>query len=446
MIISFSIQNFRSIKEKQYFSMEASSSKSKTDNIFEIKLKSGESLTLTKAASIFGANASGKSNIIKAFYNLYQFITNSGDIEIDKPISWYEPFLFDLHSKNLPTEFELVFIGKDLNKYRYFIAFLGEEIIKETLDYYPKKIEHNLFERPYKIIETDENIHVARLSKSLKYKEFNVHKKIPFLSFFRKAENYHAVLSPVYEYFKSIEIWSTLDTSKISKYKSDIIKDINLPENFVRKEKLDRLIRISDTKIQKLRIKSINLEELQVPDKSDRKKYFEYILLRSLLISENYLMYGLHNVYENNEKVSEYELPFNEESAGTNTLLVLGGLILKALEKGETIIFDELDTNLHPRLSRFLVKLFLNTLSNPNNAQLIFTAHETNLLDKDMLRSDQIWFAEKNERGETSIYSAQDFDGVREDIPFDKWYLAGKFGAIPDIQDIQFIFDYEQKK
>jgi AAA15 family ATPase/GTPase len=120
-------------------------------------------------------------------------------------------------------------------------------------------------------------------------------------------------------------------------------------------------------------------------------------------------------------------------------------LILKALEKGETIIFDELDTSLHPRLSRFLVKLFLNPLSNPNNAQLIFTAHETNLLDKDMLRSDQIWFAEKNERGETLIYSAQDFEGVREDIPFDKWYLAGKFGAIPDIQDIQFIFDYEQE-
>ena len=90
------------------------------------------------------------------------------------------------------------------------------------------------------------------------------------------------------------------------------------------------------------------------------------------------------------------------------------------------------------------LSLFLNPVSNPKNAQLIFTAHEPNLMDKNMLRADQIWFTEKTEQGETELFSAQDFKNVREDIPFDKWYMEGKFGAVPHIEEIAFIFNNEK--
>jgi hypothetical protein len=125
----------------------------------------------------------------------------------------------------------------------------------------------------------------------------------------------------------------------------------------------------------------------------------------------------------------------------------LGGLILKTLKTGGTIIFDELDTSLHPYVSRFLVLLFLDPMSNPHNAQLIFTTHEPTLMDRNLLRADQIWFADKsNPYGKTEIFSAQDFDGVREDIPFDKWYMAGKFGAIPQISEINFISSHAKEE
>jgi AAA15 family ATPase/GTPase len=119
-----------------------------------------------------------------------------------------------------------------------------------------------------------------------------------------------------------------------------------------------------------------------------------------------------------------------------------GRLILEKLQQGGVLIFDELDNSLHPKLVRLLVLLFTNPRSNPKNAQLIFATHEVTLLDRDLFRTDQIWFTEKNQFGETQLFSAQDFDGVREDVPFDKWYMAGKFGGLPKFEDIETIFNH----
>jgi uncharacterized protein len=99
-------------------------------------------------------------------------------------------------------------------------------------------------------------------------------------------------------------------------------------------------------------------------------------------------------------------------------------------------VFDEFDNSLHPKMTRFLIQLFYNPNLNKGNAQIVFSTHEPLLMDKEMFRSDQIWFSEKNKLGETELYSAQDFEGVREDIPFDKWYMAGKFGALPNCSNL----------
>lgn len=114
---------------------------------------------------------------------------------------------------------------------------------------------------------------------------------------------------------------------------------------------------------------------------------------------------------------------------------------MKRLEQGGVLFFDELDNSLHPKLSKFLVRLFNNPVSNTKNAQLVVATHEVTLLDKEVFRKDQIWFCEKDKYGVTEIFSAKDFDGVRDDTPFDKWYMNGKFGGQPKIKELEFIFD-----
>lgn len=407
--------------------MEASSSEAKINNIASVSLASGEEIRLIKTAAIYGPNASGKSNLIRAFFNLHRFITNSKDIEFDQNIKFYDPFLFDINSKLTPTEFELFFIGKDNHKYRYFITFNQDSVIEEVLDWFPKKKKQNLFTRNADKKNLDPNLNTVKLSKNLNYKSYDIYKKIPFLSIFKKADNYHSVLSPIYTYFNTLEIWNVLDSFKIAIHKQDIIDELDLPINAERKQKLNQLIKLADTKIEKINIRN----SIDVNDSEHNTSN----------LSRNNL-YGTHKTFENREEIGEYDLPFRQESAGTNTLFTLGALILKALESGNTIIFDELDTSLHPKLTCALIQLFHSPITNPNNAQIIYSTHETFLLEKHFLRSDQIWFADKNQFGETDIYSAQDFEGIREDIPFEKWYLAGKFNAIPNIEDLEFIFKH----
>jgi len=153
-----------------------------------------------------------------------------------------------------------------------------------------------------------------------------------------------------------------------------------------------------------------------------------------------YEINGIHKSFDNKERISDRTLPLEEESHGTKRLYSLGGQILKALDNGSPIFIDEICTGLHLYLIRLLIMLFQNERINAKNAQLIFTTHNANLLDRKMFRKDQVWFVEKNNFGESEIYSLQDFPDVREETPFDKWYLAGKFGGIPNLKSIESLF------
>ncbi len=121
---------------------------------------------------------------------------------------------------------------------------------------------------------------------------------------------------------------------------------------------------------------------------------------------------------------------FSEESDGTKKLFCIAGPLLESLTFGRVVVLDELDARLHPLLTKAVVRLFNSSVSNPNNAQLIFATHDTNLLDNDMLRRDQIWFTEKTQQGATALYSLAEMK-VRNDASFEKNYIAGRYGAIP---------------
>jgi hypothetical protein len=136
-----------------------------------------------------------------------------------------------------------------------------------------------------------------------------------------------------------------------------------------------------------------------------------------------------------------------DESVGTQKLFGLSAMILNAMERGSVLILDELERSLHPHISRFILSLFNNPRINKNNAQLIAATHDVTLLsEENNLRRDQIWIVEKNREGASELFSLADMKGVRDNVPFEKWYLSGRFGGVPNIESLQFEFDYLDEK
>lgn len=435
MLIEFSVENFRSIRDKQTLSMEAFGSKFLSDsNTFEVELAGGKSIRLLRSAVIYGANASGKSNLIRAFYNFWYLLT--GTFKSGKGIDCYEPFKLDLSSKTKPTYFKILFIGKNAVKYGYEIAYGAEEITFEKLVYYPNGQPATLFERSNSF-EMD-GFHLVTLKNKLEGKRFiktNILKNQLFLSKF--GENAHQQLTPIYDYLSNIKIGNAFKNIALKKLEKSIIDELRKPENQIIRTRLNNLIRIADTKIE-----SVSVRELQEND-FDKLDFLPNTLKDKFIHDNQYTISAAHDVYEADTIVDTTDIDIEEESVGTQILLSLGFLVLKTLESGGIFIFDELDNSLHPQLSGFLARLFNNSLINTRNSQIIFSTHEVLFLDRNTFRKDQIWFTEKDKKGVTELFSANDFEGVRDDMPFDKWYLAGKFGATPHILESKFFLNYE---
>lgn len=412
MFIQLKVKNYRSYKEETVFSMEANSSLHKLNNIFEIN-----NVRLVKTAIIYGSNASGKSNIIRSLFEITKFITNKP--KVDEKIRLYEPFAFNSNSNRHPCEFELTFLDKNFIKYCYKFSILEKLVISEELHYYPNGKITKIFGRePY-----DESYRVQKgiLGDSFKNKEINVFANQLILSKFGDDEP-NEILTELFLYFKSYEVINATNL----KHKDHLTKKVTeeLFNNLELKKKVGKLIKAADTKINNIEVISSSEEEDSTINEDD-----------------TYRIYGLHDLYENEEIIGISKMLFSEESTGTRSLYILGGKILGSLERGSVLIIDELDNSLHPLITKMIVMIFHSKKVNPKNAQLIFTTHDVTLLDRDLIRRDQIWIAEKNERGSSELFSLQDFEGLREDTPFEKWYLAGKFGGLPKIKSIESIFD-----
>jgi AAA15 family ATPase/GTPase len=436
MIIDFSVKNFRSLKVENLFTMRADSSTSKSDNTFTVKLKDANEIKLLKTSVIYGANGSGKSNFIKSLYALRWLITNSMDFKVGKDISCYEPFELDVNAKNDSVSYSITFIIEKI-KYDYKIEFKDNYIVSEILDYYPKGTSANLFKRFGRKNENKLDFVEVSFGKNLIDKRIS--KKVfdnqLYLSKFGSDEP-HEQLTEIYKYFQDLEVWNALDSRDVNELSKEISKKIANPSNNKFNSRLSKLIRIADTKIEKLSAKELKKDEFNLPDEIPdeiKNRFFEDNKLRT---------FAIHKLYDDKKEVGFTEFDLNKkESRGTKVLFALGGIILEALENGGVVVFDELDNSLHPKLCKFLIRLFNNSISNPNNAQLIFATHEVTLLDKDVFRKDQIWFTEKDKYGETELFSARDVEGLRDNTNFELWYRTGKFGGNPKIKEVEFIFE-----
>jgi AAA15 family ATPase/GTPase len=423
MLIEFSVSNFRSIKEEQTLSMIADSSTRKNDNTF-VPIE-GNKLRLLNSAAIYGANASGKSNILKALNTLISYI-HTLNIDVDDNIPYYEPFELDKSCLSQPSIFKLSFIIEGI-MYEYQIAFDSREVHHEQLDFYPHKRQANLFIRTKNEVKRGDYFQDKRLfsTKALT--------KYPYLS--KVAREEHEQMQKIYEYLKTYAFFAANDTHM----RSSLVRHVNqeLQKDEKLKIKLDKLIRIADTHIEQIKIEEKNVDfefDDQVPEE-----------IKKIIMRDNkYELFAVHKTRDGLLEGEEANFPFfQKESIGTITLYGLGALMLLILNRGHILVIDEIDNSLHPKLCKFLIKLFHHPLTNPRNAQLIFASHETTLLDRELLRKDQIWFTEKNKYGETQLFSAQDFDKVKGDEPFDLWYMQGKFGGQPNIKEVEFIFGDE---
>jgi uncharacterized protein len=423
MLIEFSVSNFRSIKEEQTLSMIADSSTRKNDNTF-VPIE-GNKLRLLNSAAIYGANASGKSNILKALTTLLSYI-HTLNIDVDDNIPYYEPFELDKSCLSKPSIFKLSFIIEGI-MYEYQIRFDSREVHDEQLDFYPKKRKSNLFIRTKNEVKRGDSFQDKRgfSTKALT--------KYPYLS--KVAREEHEQMQKIYKYLKTYACFAANDPHM----RSSLVRHVNqeLQKDEKLKRKLDKLIRIADTHIEK-----INFEEKKVDFVFDDEMPEE---IKTIIMNDNkYELFAVHKTFRDGVLEGEANFPFfQKESIGTITLYSLGALILLILNRGDILVIDELDNSLHPKLCKFLIKLFHHPLTNPHNAQLIFASHETTLLDRELLRKDQIWFTEKNKYGETKLFSVHDFDKVKGDEPFDRWYMQGKFGGQPNIKEVEFIFGDE---
>ncbi len=430
MIIEFVTQNFRSIKDPAILSFESNSSRQKQENIFVAKYgDKGYTHNLTKTIAIYGANASGKSSVISAFHALWMLITSSHQNSIGRKISPYEPFSLDAESATEATRFEITFIV-DGSKYKLEVEYTEKRIMLEKLYLYKSTQPTLLYQR----LDSSQQIHKVEFKRELSVEgvKREVLENQLFLSKFNLEA--HTVLTPICAYFKSIDVELSSLGSRTKALNEKIASEILLDKSGSLKKKLIRLTDAADMSIKDIVIKKRDDTDFVFPED------FPEELKSSIIKKNNTTVNFIHTLYVNGREVGSTQIALEDQSLGTQLLFGLGARILKKLDSGGILFYDEFDTSLHPRLSRLLVSLFNSRLSNPKNAQLIITTHEPSILEKNLLRSDQIWFVEKSEFGVSELFSAQDFDGVREDVPFDKWYQADKFGATPTIGDAEYIF------
>lgn len=434
MIIQLSVKNYRSFKDNSILSLVATNYDKDTreeDNIF---LDEKYKLRLLKSAVVYGANAGGKSKFIEALIFMRQFILSSSkDSQKGEPIA-VEPFRLNSETIKLGSEFEIIFTLNS-ERYRYGFEVNNEKIIAEWLYYKPKTKEIELFYRDYQDITTK----IAKAN--LLIKEGLIRDNALFLSVLAQFNDKTA--ESILEWFKKITAISGLQEEG---YLHDTMQ---MTKDKVQKERILAFLKnadigIDDFKLKKHDFKELNIDETDL-DNEAKTALKRYNSLKKEIFKEERFsdVITFHKQFDENGKYkSDIQFSLKEdESSGTRKFFALIGLILKTIDKGSVLFVDELDSKLHPNLVCKIVSFFNSKKLNPNNAQLIFNTHDTNLLSSGLFRRDQIWFTQKDKFGATKLYSLADFktDEVRKNEAFEDNYIRGKYGAVPFLGDFEDI-------
>lgn len=439
MLIELNVGNYRSFKEKVTFSMVATGVTAKNkqideNNVFEV----GNNLRLLKTAAIYGANASGKSNFAKALDFMRHFVLNSSrESQATDPIPT-EPFQLSTETEVQPSFFEIIFLLNG-TRFRYGFQVTTERVISEWLYRTPKSREAKLFERDMGAIT------VGSSYKEGRGLEGRTRPNALFLSV--AAQFNEEVAEQVLRWFRALDIQLGMNSS------ADYIDTVALLDMKRHQNEIIQLVKQLDLGIQDVRVErrrisvppllTLSNTSAEEVTHSDRITQAYNHFLQSFEGHEQLEAQTLHRVFnEQNQPVETRSFAFNRhESEGTKKLFGLAGSLVPALEQGLVVIVDELDARLHPLITCAIIDLFNNPKTNPHDAQLIFTTHDTNLLQNTIFRRDQIWFVEKDQFGSSHLYSLVEFK-VRNDASFEKDYIQGRYGAIPFIGDLSQVLGH----
>ena len=353
-----------------------------------------------KSAVIYGANASGKSNVLHAFWFMVNYVLTSHNQQLHKAIE-RSPFKFDRETPSHPSSFEVIFTANGI-RYAYGFSVTDKAVIEEYLYYYPNGRQAIIFER--------QNTNDFRFTVDVDKQSTLKNRTSPNKLYLSVASNWsYSKVIPVLEWFASCRFITKHSAADAYELEAEQLKDDSC------RHMIASMLRGADFGIQSLQMRDLE------PATSQQGDIFTNIEV-------------IHTVQDTEGNTSSYTLNMAEESDGTLSYFKLICAVKKILDEGTLFVVDDMDSHLHPLLTKHLVSLFNSVEFNPNGAQLIFTSHNTNLLDLDVLRRDQIWFTEKDElTAATDLFSLQAFS-IRKDTKLEKGYLIGRYGAIPFIK------------
>ena len=411
MLLKFSVTNYKSIGKKININFIASA-----DETHQEQLLSSESFkgNILPVMSIYGSNAAGKSNILKALVTATKLIRNSMRIQDGELIPYY-PFKFDLENIDSGTNVEFLFIHND-RRYFYGFTYNNQEILEEYLYHYPNERQTIIFER-------NRNEYNFTSDKSLlePLSKLTLNNRL-FLATATQL-NIEQIKIP-FSYLTNSFISNNIDNGNHN-WLSYTFKKISSDIEF--KKRVLNILNLVKSDIKDFDISFVE-KKLSMQDIPDGLP----LQIKEIFLNQNAELSKITTTHScNNDERTTAQFDINEESAGTRKFLELIGPCIDIIEKGKCLIVDELETSLHPFIIKYLITLFLDPRININQAQLLFTTHDTNLLDLAIFRRDQIWLAEKDSNLCTDFYSLSDLNGVRKDENIAKGYLRGKYGAIP---------------
>lgn len=431
MIIDFTVKNYLSIKDEVVLSFLSESKDNENMNTYSVD--NGKYLVYPFGA-IYGANASGKSNLIKALKDFSQFVTNSHRLDVDNPIPYYKPFRLDTSNTNAPISFSIEFIVSNI-RYAYSIEFEKYNVLKEKLVYYPEGRKSVYFSRDKNEIKYGTRFIGERKS----IENFLLPNRL-FLSVLSNSTN--DILKSVYLFFReTISIHNKMDSSNNLLYNSTVkLRD----ESNDFKIFLLKMLKASDINVEEIKLiedQNINEKLNGLPDKLKQR-------LAEDLKDQPYIGHPVFN-HRTKTDVIEYFSLNEEESSGTIKMYELSASIIHALKNGNILFIDEFNSGLHPLLSKLIVELFLDPEINKNKAQLFVATHDVCVLDAKILNREQIWFSEKDKYGSTQLYSLDEFDKnyVRNKSKYGDKYLDGRFKALPNVSlnELKEFFDAKEK-
>jgi AAA15 family ATPase/GTPase len=392
-------------------------------------IKADDELTLLTSAAIYGANASGKSNLVRAFAFMHHIVLSSAkESQAGEPLGT-EPFRLSTDTENEPSFFETIFVIAG-TQYRYGFQINNARVVSEWLFSVPSTKEATLFIR-----EGDEIKPSSKYFKEGKDLEKKTRPNALFLSVVAQFNG--EISSSILKWFRRVAIVSGLDDAFYRTY------TINQVIDGKHKDEIIQFVKSLDINISDIEGLKLDKSQLQFP--AEMSEEIRTLLIKGMQDRDLLTVRTIHpKLNENGERVGNVTFDMDaNESHGTQKAFYLASPIMDVLSQGRVLIIDEMEARLHPLVTRELIRLFNSIETNPHHAQIIFTTHDTNLLSNKLFRRDQIWFMEKDKACGSHLYSLAeikiDDEKVRNDASYEDDYLKGRYGAIPFLGGVKKI-------